>query len=92
MIRRQRKKGISDRPTVGATARASNDLPVSVAARMAETVSVRALMDSFDFNLPDSTKLRDYRYKARLTPEYVAQPSIGYQQGGFGQGLSLIPI
>jgi hypothetical protein len=74
------------RPTVGATARASNDLPVSVAARMAETVSVRALMDSFDFNLPDSTKLRDYRYKARLTPEYVAQPSIGYQQGGFGQG------
>ena len=74
------------RPTVGATARASNDLPVSVAARMAETVSVRALMDSFDFYLPDSTKLRDYRYKARLTPEYVAQPSIGYQQGGFGQG------
>ncbi|WP_310568975.1 hypothetical protein [Gemmatimonas sp.] len=74
------------RPTVGATARASDDLPVSVAARLAETVSVRALMDSFDFNLPDSTKFRDYRYKARLTPEYVAQPSIGYQQGGFGQG------
>lgn len=74
------------RPTVGAAARASNDLPVSVAARMAETVSVRALMDSFDFYLPDSTKLRDYRYRARLTPEYVAQPSIGYQQGGFGQG------
>lgn len=74
------------RPTVGATARASDDLPVSVAARLAETVSVRALMDSFDFNLPDSTKFRDYRYKARLTPEYVAQPSIGYQQGGYGQG------
>jgi hypothetical protein len=74
------------RPTVGASARASDDLPVSVAARLAETVSVRALMDSFDFNLPDSTKFRDYRYKARLTPEYVAQPSIGYQQGGFGQG------
>ena len=74
------------RPTVGVAARASDDLPVSVAARLAETVSVRALMDSFDFNLPDSTKFRDYRYKARLTPEYVAQPSIGYQQGGFGQG------
>lgn len=74
------------RPTVGASARASDDLPASVAARMAETVSVRALMDSFDYFLPDSTKLRDYRYKAKLTPEYVAQPSIGYQQGGFGQG------
>ena len=74
------------RPTVGISARASDDLPVSVASRLSETVSVRALMDSFDFNLPDSTKLRDYRYRARLTPEYVAQPSIGYQQGGFGQG------
>jgi len=74
------------RPTVGAKARASDDLPASVASRLSEAVSVRALLDSFDFNLPDSTKLRDYRYRARLTPEYVAQPSIGYQQGGFGQG------
>jgi hypothetical protein len=74
------------RPVVGATARVSDDLPVSVAARLSETVSVRAMLDSFDFNLPDSTKFREYRYKARLTPEYVAQPSIGYQQGGFGQG------
>jgi hypothetical protein len=74
------------RPTVGATARASADLPAAVAARMSETVSVRAMLDSFDFNLPDSTRLREYGYKARLTPEYVAQPSIGYQQGGFGQG------
>ena len=74
------------RPTVGVSARASDDLPASVASRLSERVSVRALMDSFDFNLPDSTKLRDYRYRARLTPEYVAQPSIGYQQGGFGQG------
>lgn len=74
------------RPITGASARASNELPVSAVARLAETVSVEAMLDSFDFALPDSTQLRDYRYKAKLTPEYVAQPSIGFQQGGFGQG------
>ncbi|WP_396205736.1 hypothetical protein [Gemmatimonas sp.] len=74
------------RPTTGATARVSADLPASVLARQAETVSVKAMLDSFDFNLPDTTGLKDERYKGKLTPEYVAQPSIGYQQGGFGQG------
>jgi Tol biopolymer transport system component len=71
-------------PTRGA--RVSSELPAVALSRMAEQVSVRALMDSFDFNLPDTTRFRDGRYKVRLTPEYVAQPSIGYQQGGFGQG------
>jgi hypothetical protein len=71
-------------PTRGA--RVSSELPAVSLARMAEQVSVRALMDSFDFNLPDTTRFRDGRYKVRLTPEYVSQPSIGYQQGGFGQG------
>ena len=71
-------------PTRGA--RVSSDLPAVALSRMAEQVSVRALMDSFDFNLPDTTRFRDGRYKVRLTPEYVSQPSIGYQQGGFGQG------
>ncbi|WP_353266066.1 hypothetical protein [Gemmatimonas sp.] len=74
------------RPATGAVARASAELPVSVLARQAETISVKAMLDSFDFNLPDSTRLSDGRYKGKLTPEYVAQPSIGYQQGGFGQG------
>ena len=54
--------------------------------RASEAVSVRALMDSFDFNLPDTTRFRDSKYKTRFSPEYVSQPSIGYQQGGFGQG------
>ncbi len=69
-------------------ARPSSELPVSLVARQAETISVRAMMDSFDFNLPDTTRFRDGRYKVRFTPEYVAQPSIGYQGGGngFGQG------
>ena len=66
--------------------RVSDDLPASAVLRSAETVSVRALMDSFDFNLPDTTRFRDSNYKVRFSPEYVSQPSIGYQQGGFGQG------
>jgi hypothetical protein len=74
------------RPNTGTPARASSDLPASTFARMAEQVSVKAMMDSFDFNLPDTTRFRDSRYRTRLTPEYVAQPQIGYQQGGFGQG------
>jgi hypothetical protein len=74
------------RPMTTATARTSADLPATALGRMSDQVSVKALMDSFDFNLPDTTRFREYRYKSRLTPEYVAQPSIGYQQGGFGQG------
>ncbi|MBL0938063.1 MAG: PD40 domain-containing protein [Gemmatimonadaceae bacterium] len=74
------------RPITGANARTSGELPVTQAARLAETVSVQAMLDSFDFNLPDTTRFRDTRYRAKLTPEYIAQPSIGYQQGGFGQG------
>jgi hypothetical protein len=74
------------RPITGATARQSSELPASILARQAETISVKAMLDSFDFNLPDTTQLNDRRYQGKLTPEYVAQPSIGYQQGGFGQG------
>ncbi len=74
------------RPQNGDLARVSSDLPQLTLSRMSEQISVRAMMDSFDFNLPDTTRFRDTRYKVRFTPEYIAQPSIGYQQGGFGQG------
>lgn len=67
-------------------ARASSMLPPVSLARVADAVNVQALLDSADFNLPDTTQFRDSKYKVRFTPEYVAQPSIGYQQGGFGQG------
>ncbi len=74
------------RPTSGNQARASAELPANTLARLSEQVSVAALLDSFDFNLPDTTQFRETRYRARLTPEFVSQPSIGFQQGGFGQG------
>ncbi|BAH38243.1 hypothetical protein GAU_1201 [Gemmatimonas aurantiaca T-27] len=74
------------RPSTGNVARVSSELPASTLARISETVSVEALMDSFDFYLPDTTRFKEARYRAKLTPEYIAQPSIGYQQNGFGQG------
>jgi hypothetical protein len=74
------------RPSTGSVARVSSELPASTITRISETVSVEALMDSFDFYLPDTTRFKEARYRAKLTPEYIAQPSIGYQQNGFGQG------
>lgn len=66
--------------------RLSNDLPASNLAQLSSSVSITAMMDSFNFALPDSTRFKDSKYKVRLMPEYISQPSIGYQQGGFGQG------
>ncbi|MEO7361914.1 MAG: hypothetical protein ABI120_16400 [Gemmatimonadaceae bacterium] len=66
--------------------RLSNDLPASTLASRSNEVSITAMMDSFNFALPDSTRFKDTKYKVRLMPEYISQPSIGYQQGGFGQG------
>jgi len=66
--------------------RLSNDLAPSLLPAIANAVSVTAMMDSFDFNLPDSTRYKDRKYKVRLMPEYISQPQIGFQQGGFLQG------
>lgn len=67
-------------------ARASSDLPNVPIARSSEAISVTSMLSSYDFNLPDTTRFREYRYKARFSPEYIAQPSIGYGQNAFGQG------
>ncbi len=70
--------------------RLSEAVPAAVLSRgVVGPVSVDALLDSADFNLPDTTAMTDSRYKAKLTPEYISQPSIGAQAGGggFGQGV-----
>ncbi|MBC8087558.1 MAG: PD40 domain-containing protein [Phycisphaerae bacterium] len=67
-------------------ARLSSELAPSLLPAIANSVSITAMMDSFNFNLPDSTRYRDRKYKVRLMPEYISQPQIGYQQGGFLQG------
>ncbi|MEP6765663.1 MAG: hypothetical protein ABJB66_15210, partial [Gemmatimonadaceae bacterium] len=81
----QTRTSVYRAPMVGP--RLSGELAASNLPKLGtESVSITALMDSFNFALPDSTRFKDYKYKVRLTPEYISQPSIGYQQGGFGQG------
>lgn len=71
----------------GTGTRLSSQVPAAVQSLSASgPVSVAVLLDSADFNLPDTTAMESYRYRARFSPEYIAQPSIGYQQGGYGQG------
>ncbi len=68
--------------------RVSSEVPAMVASRTFEgPVTVQAMLDSADFNLPDTTAMESYRYRARFAPEYIAQPSVGAQAGGFGQGV-----
>ncbi len=72
----------------GTGVRLSADVPAAVLATSGTgPVTVQQMLDSADFNLPDTTALETYRYKARFSPEYIAQPNIGYQQNGFGQGV-----
>ncbi len=68
--------------------RVSSEVPAVVASRSTTgPVTVQAMLDSADFNLPDTTAMESYRYRARFAPEYIAQPSVGAQAGGFGQGV-----
>ncbi|HVX40587.1 MAG TPA: hypothetical protein VHB25_13535 [Gemmatimonadaceae bacterium] len=49
------------------------------------TVSVAALLDSFNLGLPDTTKFRTEPYRVRLQTDYVARPSIGYTPDAYGR-------
>jgi WD40 repeat protein len=50
-------------------------------------ISVSALLDSATLALPDTSEFTVRPYSAKLTPDYVAQPSVGYQRDNFGSGL-----
>ncbi|MBI3982572.1 MAG: PD40 domain-containing protein [Gemmatimonadetes bacterium] len=52
-----------------------------------EPVSVRALLDSATLALPDPAEFTLKPYSAKLSPDYVIQPSVGYQRDNFGNGL-----
>ncbi len=72
----------------GTGLRLSSEVPAAVLANATTgPVTVQQMLDSADFALPDTSELQEYAYKARFSPEYIAQPNIGYQQGGFGQGV-----
>jgi hypothetical protein len=46
-----------------------------------------ARIDSAGVVLPDTTRFRDYAYRASFTADYVAQPTIGYGADAYGSGI-----
>lgn len=66
--------------------RASASDPGSHAAGP-EPVSVKALLDSATIALPDTSEFTLKGYSAKLAPDYVVQPSVGYQRDNFGNGF-----
>ena len=67
--------------------RMADSLPPDT-TRAREIVSVARILDSTHYSLPDTTEFTFRNYKARLEPEYVARPTIGYTRNSFGQGVS----
>jgi Tol biopolymer transport system component len=53
----------------------------------AKPVSVKQLLDSATLALPDTSRFAYRSYGGGLAPDYIAQPSIGYQRDNFGQGV-----
>ena len=50
-------------------------------------LSVAALLDSATLALPDTSTFGIRPYHVRFTPDYVSQPSIGYERDNFGHGV-----
>lgn len=67
--------------------RASGAVPEPAARGGSETISVKALLDSAALALPDTSEFTLKKYSAKLSPDYVIQPSVGYQRDNFGNGF-----
>lgn len=52
-----------------------------------EPISVRALLDSATLALPDTAEFTLKGYSAKLAPDFVIQPTVGYQRDNFGNGI-----
>ena len=50
-------------------------------------VSVAQLLDSATIGLEDSVRIDEGPYRARLHPDYVARPSIGYAPDSYGRNV-----
>ena len=53
----------------------------------AAPVSITALLDSATLNLPDSAEFTVRKYRVHFSPDFVAQPTIGYTRDTFGRGF-----
>ena len=58
---------------------------LNVAVR--QPVSIKALLDSAELALPDTTKFTFSQYKVRFQPDYVARPSVGYAPDAYGRNV-----
>ncbi len=53
----------------------------------AAPISVASLLDSVSLSLPDTAEFAIDKYRVKLTPDYIARPSIGYTRDNFGRGF-----
>ena len=53
----------------------------------AAPISISSLLDSVSLSLPDTSEFSIAKYRAKLTPDYVSRPSIGYSRDTFGNGF-----
>ncbi|HJU66266.1 MAG TPA: hypothetical protein VJ596_11340, partial [Gemmatimonadaceae bacterium] len=67
--------------------RQSANVPATERKAARNVVTVAALLDSAALALPDTTRFKEYNYKTRFSPEYVARPTIGYTRDNFGRGV-----
>lgn len=73
-------------PPTRETLRLASATPAS-ARSTGETVSVKALLDSAAFALPDSSEFTFRDYRGSLSPDFIVQPSIGFVRDNFGSGI-----
>jgi WD40 repeat protein len=67
--------------------RTSANVPATERRAARGVITVAALLDSAALALPDTTRFKEYDYKTRFSPEYVARPTIGYTRDNFGRGV-----
>ncbi|MBA3890505.1 MAG: PD40 domain-containing protein, partial [Gemmatimonadaceae bacterium] len=75
--------------SIGAVARRPGftSAPDPADATYRPPVSVAQLLDSATVGLPDASEIADADYRARLHPDYVARPSIGYAPDSYGRNV-----
>ena len=69
-------------PRTGAASRRRRARRRQTARR--KSVSIAALLDSFNIGLPDTTRFRIYPYRVRLQADYATRPSVGYTPDALG--------
>jgi Tol biopolymer transport system component len=53
----------------------------------AQSVSIAALLDSFNLALPDTTRFRITDYHVRFQPDFSIRPSVAYTPDAFGRSI-----